>query len=396
MTASNSEAVDAFIDALLDDDAERLYERAPCGYLSTTPDGTIVKVNQTFLTLTGYERSDLLGRKRFDELLTTGGRIYHETHYAPMLQVHGSAREIALDLVRGDGSRLPVLVNSVLERDPAGAPLVIRIAVFDATHRREYEHELLRAKRRAEASEAHATALAQTLQQTLIPPTPPAIPHLDVAARYRPAGDGAEVGGDFYDVFQVGSNDWVVALGDVCGKGVEAAVVTALARYTLRAATMVHREPHRALLTLNDVLLRHDTERFCTVVLIRLTRTDGAWRAVVSCGGHPPPILRAADGSTGVVGTSGTLLGVRTQPRLADTAVELVPGDLLMLYTDGVSEGRRGDQFYDDGDRIRQLVSAADRAADAAAGALLDDVMAFQDGTAHDDIAIVAVRVPPS
>lgn len=394
MTSSNREAVDAFIGALLDDDAELLYERAPCGYLSTTSDGTIVKVNQTFLTLTGYERSELVGRTRFDELLTTGGRIYHETHYAPMLHVHGSAREIALDLVRSDKSRLPVLINAVLDRDLEGAPLVIRVAVFDATHRREYERELLRAKRRAEASEAHATALAQTLQQTLIPPTLPAIPYLDVAARYRPAGDGAEVGGDFYDVFQVGTDEWVVALGDVCGKGVDAAVVTALARHTLRAAAMEHVEPSRALLTLNEVLLRDETWRFCTVVLIRLQHTDGVWRAVVSCGGHPPPLLRGADGTVHAVGELGTLMGVRDRPRLADTTVELHPSELLLLYTDGVSEGRRGDQFYDDGDRIRRLVSETAGGADAVAGALLDDVVSFQNGTAHDDIAIVAVQVP--
>src|SRR4029453_12830175 len=117
--------------------------------------------------LTGYTREQLVGHRRFAELLTAGGRIYHETHYAPMLEMHGSARAIALDIVRANGSRLPVLVNAILERDDAGHAVVVRAAVFDATDRREYEHELLRAKERAEASEQRSTELARTLQRTL-------------------------------------------------------------------------------------------------------------------------------------------------------------------------------------------------------------------------------------
>ena len=212
-------ARDGFYAALLDDDAEELYERAPCGYLSTTPDGTIIKVNQTFLTWTGYQRSDLVGRRRFIDLLTGGGRIYHETHYAPMLQGQGTAREIALDIVGADRRRIPALVNAVLERDAAGVPVVIRVAVFDATERREYERELQRSKEQAEESDRHSRLLARTLQQSLIPPALPPIPGIDIAAAYRPAGSGDEVGGDFYDVFEVGDGDWVVVIGDVCGKG---------------------------------------------------------------------------------------------------------------------------------------------------------------------------------
>ena len=99
-----------------------------------------------------------MGRRSFVDLLTGGGRIYHETHYAPMLQMQGMAREIALDIVGADGRRIPALVNAVLERDAAGAPIVVRAAVFDATERREYERELLRSKQRAEESEAEAAA----------------------------------------------------------------------------------------------------------------------------------------------------------------------------------------------------------------------------------------------
>lgn len=390
---SEARAREGFYEALLEDDAELLYERAPCGYLSTTPDGVIVKVNQTFLTWTGYERADLIGRRKFTDLLTAGGRIYHETHYAPMLQMQGTAREIALDIVRADGHRLPALVNSVLEREDDGTPTVVRTAIFDATERREYERELLRAKQRAEESEREARILARTLQQTLIPPTPPDIPGLDVAAAYRPAGTGEQVGGDFYDVFQVAEDDWVVAIGDVCGKGVEAAVVTALARYTIRAAAVQHPEPSAVLSALNDVLLRHDTDRFCTVALARLRLTDAAdWTATISCGGHPLPLL-LRDGAVGSAGEPGSLVGVLEDPDFAESSVPLRPGDSMVLFTDGVTEGRRDETFFGDSGMAAAVAGNAGSAESITAG-ILSDVLAFQGDDPRDDIAIVVVTVP--
>jgi sigma-B regulation protein RsbU (phosphoserine phosphatase) len=393
MTSPGSETLEAFYEALRDDDADQLYDRAPCGYLSTAPDGTIIKVNQTFLDLSGYHRGQLVGRVRFAQLLSAGGRIYYETHYAPMLGMQGHAHEIAFDLVRADGSRLPVLVNAVLERDAQGRPLVIRTAVFDARLRREYERELLRAKQRAEESEARAKALAQTLQQTLIPPAPPIIPHLDVAAAYRPTGDGSEVGGDFYDVFQIGTNDWVVAVGDVCGKGVEAAIVTALARYTLRAAIVEHPEPSTALATLNEVLLHHDTNRFCTVVLLRLSHAEGEWAGTVSRAGHPCPLLRQSNGTLQNVGKPGALLGVVDSPHLYDVQFRLRPGDMLVLYTDGITEARRGKAFYGD-ERLAALVARSFPSAEALTSAILGEVLEFQTGRPRDDIVVVTIRVP--
>lgn len=138
------------IPVLFEESAEDLYENAPCGYLSARPDGLIVRVNQTFLTWTGYRREDLAGRRRFSELLTAGGRIFHETHYAPLLQMQGAVREIALDMVCADGRRLPVLIHSVLRRDGEGKPLLVRTTVCNATDRKEYERELLRERQRAE------------------------------------------------------------------------------------------------------------------------------------------------------------------------------------------------------------------------------------------------------
>lgn len=389
----SDEAREGFFEALLDDDADQLYERAPCGYLSTRPDGVIVKVNQTFLSLSGYRREELVGCRTFAQLLSPGGQIYHETHYAPLLQMQGSVREIALDIVRADGSRLPVLVNSVLDHTAAGDPVMARTAVFDATERREYERELLRAKDRAEQSEARATALARTLQQTLIPPEPPHIPGLDIAAAYRPAGDGEEVGGDFYDIFATGPGDWVVVIGDVCGKGVEAAVITALVRHTLRAVAVGVAKPGDMLEAINSALLRHGTERFCTVVLLRLRRENGSWTACVSCAGHPQPLLIRAGSAPERVAEPGSLLGVLEQPVFHDHELQLDPGDAVVLYTDGVTEGRRGRELYGD-ERLVAAVSAHEGSAAALVQGVLDEVLVFQGNRPRDDIAVVAVQVP--
>jgi PAS domain S-box-containing protein len=138
------------VEALLEESAEDLYEHAPCGYLSTLPDGTIVKVNQTLIDWVGRPRESLLDGTRFQTLLAIGSRIYYETHYAPLMQMQGFANEIAFELTVADGRVLPVLVNSRQRRDADGTPLVNRITLFDATDRRRYERELLLARRKAE------------------------------------------------------------------------------------------------------------------------------------------------------------------------------------------------------------------------------------------------------
>ena len=378
---------------LLEDSAEDLYENAPCGYLSTLLDGTIVKVNQTFVRWTGYRAEDLVGSRRFSQLLSPGGRIFYETHYAPMLRMQGSVREIALDLVCPAGGTLPVLLNSVLKCDAEGVPVLVRTTVFDATERRSYERELLRAKQAAEESEARAALLAETLQRSLIPPALPRISGLELAASYRPAGLGDQVGGDFYDVFETAANDWAVTLGDVCGKGPEAATVTALARYTLRAAAVRGRRPSRILTTLNEALLVQRAERFCTVLYARLQRVQGRWRVTFASGGHPLPVHVTADG-VAAIGRPGHLIGVLDDPELFDTRVELRPRETLVLYTDGVTEARCGDDFYGEERLLRLLRSAAGVSAAELVDTVTTDVIDFQEGTTRDDLAVLALRAP--
>lgn len=379
----------------IEESAEDLYDRAPCGYLSTTPDGTIVKVNQTFLQWTGYERNDLVGKKRFAEILTAGGRIYFETHYAPLLRMQGSVREIAVDIVCAGGDRLPALVNSLLTRDSDGNPLAVRTTVFDATERRRYERELLEQRKRAQEAEARAMMLAQTLQEALIPPTPSQIPGVEVGAVYRPAGNGDVVGGDFYDVFETSRGDWIVAIGDVSGKGAEAARVTAAAKYTLRAGAMQHPEPRNVLAAVNAALLQQRSERFCTVLCARVAQDRGVYRVTVCSAGHALPLLVSASGDVRSLGRAGILLGAFPDVTLEDVVVEMQPGESMIFFTDGVTEGRRGDgEFYGD-ERLAGLAArCAGRTAGETARAICDEVLEFQNGIARDDIAVLVLRRP--
>jgi sigma-B regulation protein RsbU (phosphoserine phosphatase) len=186
----------------------------------------------------------------------------------------------------------------------------------------------------------------------------------------------------------------VVILGDVCGKGAEAAVVTALARYTLRAAAVEHGEPSSALATLNQVMLGHETERFCTVVFVRLRHADGRIRCRLASGGHPLPLLRRADGSVVEVGRPGSLVGILEETTFEDVEVVIEPGEALVLYTDGVAEARdNGDQYGME--RLADELRLDHRTAEALVASVVEDVLAFQGGTALDDIAVLALRVPP-
>ena len=150
--------------------AEDLYENAPCGYMSTLPGGLIVRANRTFFLWTGYQSDQVVGRRRFSDLLPPSGRIYYETHYAPLLLMQGSVREIALEIICADLSRLPVFINADLVRDAKGQPQLIRITVFNATVRRQYEQELLRERRRAElATEEEARFIAMVSHEIRSP-----------------------------------------------------------------------------------------------------------------------------------------------------------------------------------------------------------------------------------
>ncbi|MEV6175831.1 SpoIIE family protein phosphatase [Streptomyces sp. NPDC052015] len=391
---------DQTFSALPEDSPEDLYENAPCGYLSTLLDGRIAKVNTTLLNWLGYQRDDLVGRRRFSDLLTVGGRLYHETHFAPLLRMQGEISGIALEMAAADGSRLPVLVTSTVKTGSDGQPLLIRTTVFDASDRRAYEQELLRARQESERERERLRQLATTLQATLLPPTLASVPGLDVAAHYHIASID-EVGGDFYDLFPLAAGTWGLFLGDVCGKGAEAAAVTSLARYTLRAAAVYDPAPAAVLKNLNTVL-EHEYNgadpRFCTVIFGLLTPDGGrgGFRITLASGGHPPALLLRADGTADYLPTpGGQLIGVLPDAHIATTTFRLDPGDTLLLHTDGLTEAQttiRGDRYGDDAllDFGRALAPATAQHTITAIRDLLDTL----GPGVEDDAAVLAVHVP--
>jgi hypothetical protein len=236
--------------------------------------------------------------------------------------------------------------------------------------------------------------IARTLQRSLVPSGLPQIPGAETAARFRPAQRGLEVGGDFYDLFETGAGSWAIVVGDVCGKGPEAAAVTALARYTLRAAATRERSPSRILTLLNDALLRQGpAAEYCTAAYARIDYEGNRARLTMSAGGHPLPLLLHADGTVEPVGRPGLLLGIQADPELTDSTLELHPGDVLMLYTDGLTDAYAPDRTLDADDLASVLAACAGRSASEIAdriqrAALNDDIK-----QPRDDVALVVVRL---
>ena len=247
------------------------------------------------------------------------------------------------------------------------------------------------------AQSAERTAvLARTLQQSLLPPMLPEVPGLEVAARYE-AARGEEVVGDFYDVFKAARSSWCVVMGDVCGKGPEAATVTALAHYTIRAAASESVSPSRVLGRLNSALLqqRPGDERFLTVALANLRVMGETTLVTLTAAGHPLPLVRRRDGTVQEACGPSMALGMFDSPPLFDTRLVLEPGDSLVFYTDGVTEARRGaDELGVDG--LRRLVASADAGSSAAhlAAFIEAHVSEYRDGLPRDDTAILVVHVP--
>lgn len=238
--------------------------------------------------------------------------------------------------------------------------------------------------------------IATTLQQALLPPRLPAPPGVEVGVRYRPAGSGVMVGGDFYDLFR-GAEGWIAVVGDVRGKGPRAAAVTALVRHTLRARASTDGIV-AALQTVNDALRdQHDDELFCSIAAVEFT-LDGdppmSGRLRAAAAGHPPPLVLRADRSLEALPACGRLLGPFEDPDLTPADTTLLPGDTILLYTDGLSEARRdGEQFGEE--RLHDAVVAAPRG--SLSGLLTHielEAVTFAQGQPQDDIALVALRLP--
>jgi PAS domain S-box-containing protein len=239
------------------------------------------------------------------------------------------------------------------------------------------------------------SAIARTLQASLLPPALPDVPGFELAAAYRAAGEGADVGGDFYDVFSTAENLWYAVIGDVCGKGAEAAAVTAMARYTIRAAAVRRRSPAAILRLLSEAMLRQEEPesagRFCTIACLQLDLSSTPARATVACGGHPLPAVLRAGGAVEELGVPGTLLGLVEDPELEDATGELYPGDTVVLYTDGLTEAGAPLHVMTPEDVGEVLGRAAGLPPQQVVDHAVAAALALQ-AEPRDDIAVVALR----
>jgi PAS domain S-box-containing protein len=239
---------------------------------------------------------------------------------------------------------------------------------------------------------------ARTLQRSLLPPRAPEIPGMEVAAVYRAGDRSVAVGGDFYDVFRLGPNRWGIAMGDVCGRGAQAAARTALVRYTLRAVAASGDGPADALRRLNTaVVAEPDAEdRFCATVFghVELDRC-GAW-VTLACAGHPRPVVVRRAGWIDLRGQPGSLIGLFDEVDVTADRVGLGPGDSLVFFTDGITEARNpaGDQFGDEA-LSEVLLANTDVDARTLANRVRRAAVEFCGGRLDDDVAIMVVRVPP-
>ena len=255
----------------------------------------------------------------------------------------------------------------------------------------------------AEEALTRSSDLARSLQESLLPPLLRPVPGVDTAARYLAATGEETVIGDFYDLYQARGPWWTAVIGDVCGKGTEAAKVTALARYTLRADSLDHRSPAVVLDRLNTAMLAQRSPRFLTAAQATFRTTAAGVTGRLCLAGHPPALIRRADGRVQQLGTFGSLLGWRHPIKLADVRFRLAPGDLLLLYTDGACEGREDPRrsgprrpMFDEAALARTL--AASHGLDAAATTehIAATLIAAHDGWISDDTALLALRVPPA
>jgi PAS domain S-box-containing protein len=235
--------------------------------------------------------------------------------------------------------------------------------------------------------------IARTLQAGLLPRRLPEIEGLEVAARYRAAGDENDVGGDFYDVFPAGEDVWAAVIGDVSGKGPEAAALTSLTRHTLRTSALHHDTPAANLGILNRALLAEtDVNRFCTVVYTRVCPGPGGVDLTIASAGHPPPLLIRPDGDVEHLEMRGTIVGAIAEPEFAEHRVRLGPGEALLVYTDGVTELRTSEWQYGER-RLAETVRAhAGGPAEEIVDAVLHMAVEAQDGEPRDDIALLCLK----
>lgn len=320
----------------------------------------------------------------------------------PLVREHGFRAHAAAPITTPGGHRIGTV--EVLdtrprrfgESDLAGLRDVAAVVMDELEYRlrarttQRCERDL---RQQAEQDKATIAEFASTLQRSLLPPALPEVPGAELAAHYH-AASPAEVTGDFYDVFALGDGRWAFCLGDVTGHGAAAATVTCQVRYTLRASALHRADPADVLADLNEVLRGDPHVPQCCTLLFGIIRPDprGGVDITLAGGGHPPPLrVTAATGEVEEVATQGGMLvGVLSEPAFATCCTNLVPGQVLLLYTDGLTEARPGGRFFGE-DGLKEHLAAHPRASPREQIAVLTELVESFDPAPSDDVALLAL-----
>jgi PAS domain S-box-containing protein len=331
------------------------------------------------------------------KVIATGEpELYSELSAEELATVAGSPEH--LELLRLIDPRSMIIVPMTVRGRVIGAITFCTAESRRRLDQRDLELALELGRRSAMAVEnarlyEERSHIARTLQRSLLPPALPHIPGVEVAARFRPAGEGYDVGGDFYDVFKTGNSGWGVVIGDVCGKGPEAAALTGLARHTVRAAAMQEDDPSRILSLLGEAILRERPgSEFCTAVYGRLDVDPTGTHMTVASGGHPLPLILTVEGDVEQVGVPGTLLGFTTETTLVDQPLDLGPGATLVFYTDGVIEAGDPRGAFGLGGLKAVLSQCTGLSAQQVAQRIDNAVLGLREDPA-DDVAVLVLRI---
>ncbi len=364
-------------------------DNLPDGVLVLDTFGRIVDVNRAGCRIFGRPRGELVGVAAAD-LLTPGNESENLTAEPETAQTP-SAEQLLRVEASGTGATTSFHVRREPLTDrgahPAGEVVVLR----DITDR-------VRAEARLRELLAERSRVAAALQTSLAPGELPAVPGLTIATRYEPAGDGQEIGGDFFDVFALGSDRWGLVIGDVSGKGAEAAAVTALARYTLRTLARPDQSPSVTLRELNTRLVAQTAvERHCTLVYAVATPRESTVELELSLAGHHPPLVLRDGGSVEQVGRLGTALGLLENPDLHDARLVLGRGDLVCMFTDGLVEARRGNDMFDADRAASVLRNMLGHSSQEIADQLVAEARRFHgEPELADDLAVLIARAYPN
>jgi PAS domain S-box-containing protein len=354
--------------------ARQFFDDAPCGWVYTGLGGQITRSNLAFRSWTGYSEEQLSGGRRIQDLLAPGGRIYYQTNLEPLLRMQGSVSQVALEIERADGSRMPALVNAVLRSDDEGDPEAISIMVFDAEHR---EHEV-----------------AEALQRGMVGGTLPTASSFSIKVTYLPSVRSLQIGGDWYDSFWLDDQQQTLALvvGDVVGRGLHAATTMGQLRNAVRTLAMSCDGPAAVLEGLDLYSRRYEVGQGATVLYAQLDLATLVMR--FSCAGHPPPAIVRPDGEP-QLDWSGRWTPIdnhrgdgRSRP---EGSLQLSPGSTLLLYTDGLIERRT----HPDEDGLQRLLDTIGDVRKRTTGAAIGPaaVRALHDPGQDDDVCMLAFEL---